>query len=131
MSDQPDNLTTCFSAPIDKCDWEFLFARARPDELNGLPFIILKEDELYFMRSTGEDGYDSLAVILQDFYGDRDACLESAAWLRVKFEFNGMIYIVREATTADGWQSYATITANDIPEEYVAMVDFIIDSDFT
>lgn len=128
--EQPDNPTTCFAAPIEICDWMHMKGRAvgsrnseYRDQLNDMPYLVLSED-LYYMRSTGEDGYDSLAILLRD-NEDADTCLESAAWIRVKHEFNGMIYICRPKTTADEWQSFAAITSLGVDEAYVAMVDLV------
>lgn len=121
--DQPDNLTTCFSAPIDACDWEVLNAKAGdPEPLNDMRFVILGGDDIYFLRGRGQDGYKTLIVLLRDTE-DADTCLESAAWIRVKFEFNGMIYICRKSTAANAWQSMTAISAAYVNEDYVAMVD--------
>ena len=129
VSDQPDNLTTCFAVPIDPCEWEHLWAIAKgsgkdfsADDLNGIPYVILA-DGIYFMRSNGESGYDTLVVMLREDE-DADTCLESAAWIRVRQEYNGMIYICRKSTTADQWQSFAAIAAANVDESLVAMVDF-------
>lgn len=128
IGEQPDNLTTCFSVPIDVCEWEHLKAIADGtgdedaiDGLNAMRFVTL-EDDIYFMRSTGEDGYDKLVILLRE-NEDADTCLESAAWIRVRHEYNGMIYICRKSTTADAWQSFAAIAAANVDEALVAMVD--------
>lgn len=122
VDEQPENLTTCFAVPIDSCEWEYLLGRCKQEQSNFMPFTILEGDEIYFMRSAGEDGYERVAILLRN-NEDADECLESAAWIRVKHEFNGMIYICRKSTTADQWQSFAAIAATETDESLVAMVD--------
>lgn len=138
VSYQPDNLTTCFAAPIEPCDWEHLWAIAKgsgkdfsADSLNGMPYVILADD-IYFMRSRGEDGYDTLIVLLREDE-DADTCLESAAWIRVKHEYNGMIYICHKqsASANKDWQEYVAITAEGVDETLVAMVDLINEAEYS
>lgn len=131
MSYQPDNPTTCFAVPIEPCDWEHLYGIARgsgkdfsADSLNGMPFVILAHD-IYFLRSRGEVGYNTLVVLLREDE-DPDVCLESAAWIRVKHEYNGMIYICQKSASANpDWQEYVAITSTGVDEAYVAMVDLV------
>lgn len=134
MSYQPDNPTTCFATPIEPCDWEHLWGIAKgsgkdfsADPLNNMPYVILA-DSIYFMRSRGEDGYDTLVVLLREDE-DPDTCLESAAWIRVKHEYNGMIYICHKqsASANPDWQTYVAITSTGVDEAYVAMVDLTED----
>lgn len=137
MSYQPDNLTTCFAAPIHIGDWEHLWCVAKgsgkdfsADSLNGMPYVILADD-IYFMRSNGEDGYDTLIVLLREDE-DADTCLESAAWIRVKHEYNGMIYICRKQLSDHfEWQTFRAITAEGVDETLVAMVDLINEAEYS
>lgn len=134
IKDQPENETVCFAAPIDKCDWDFLYARAKKNVLTntGMRFVIIVGDhdtapvdsdeftEVYFMRNNQEIT-DRVCIVLRE-NEDADKCLESAAWIRIQENYPGMIYICRGSTRADKWQKYSS--ALGAPQEYVCMVDF-------
>ena len=119
--EQLDNETVCFAAPIDECDWQFLYAKARYNELEELAmrYVIIKDESVYFMRNDQEIT-DRVCIILRQMEG-RDTCLECAAWIRIKENYPGMVYICRGSTTADQWQSYAS--AAGCEQHLVAMVD--------
>ena len=131
VREQPDNLTTCFAAPIHAIDFDNLMGKTarqgcepNRDALNNMPFVML-EDDFYFMRSNGEDGYERIVIILRT-NEDPDTCLESAAWIRIKYEYNGMIYICRQSPAAHfEWQTIQGIIAAGVDEKLVAMVDLI------
>jgi len=118
--EQPDNETVCFAAPIEQCDWEQLYSLARYNELEELAmrYVVITED-VYFMRNDQEVN-DQVCIILRRME-DQDMCLECAAWVRVKENFPGMIYMCRGSTTADQWQSYAS--AAGCEQHLVAMVE--------
>lgn len=129
--EQPDNETVCFAAPIDECDWQQLYAKARYNELEELAmrYIIIENEDgiamgdphtsVYFMRNDQEIN-DRVCIILRRMEG-RDMCLECAAWIRLKENYSGMIYICRGSTSAEAWQSYAS--AAGCEQHLVAMVD--------
>ena len=128
VSEQPDNLTTCFAAPIHACDFEHLWgiANSREDfaDERVMPYVMLDAD-IYFLRSNGEVGYTSLVIILRT-NEDPDTCLESAAWLRLKYEYNGMIYICHRSESAHyDWQTFRGIAAAGVDESLIAMVDLV------
>ena len=118
--EQPDNETVCFAAPIDECDWQQLYAKARYNELEdvAMRYIVIIEG-VYFMRNNNEFT-DQVCILLRRME-DQDLCLEGAAWIRIKENFPGMIYVCRGSTTADQWQSYAS--ASGCAQHLVAMVD--------
>lgn len=122
--DQPENNTVCYAAPIEKCDWEFMYyGEGMRHQLTAtdMRFVILEgEDQVYFMRNDSEVT-DRVCILLRTME-DTDTCIESAAWIRIQENFPGMIYIVQGSTYADKYQRYhATIGA---PEDSVCMVDF-------
>lgn len=121
---QPENSTVCFAAPIDKCDWEFLhYGEGKRNQLDAtnMRYVILddKKDGVYFMRNEMEFT-DTVCLLLRTMEDD-DTCIESAAWIRIKENFPGMIYIVSGSTNADKYQRYHS--AIGAPEDTVCMVD--------
>lgn len=122
--EQPENETVCFAAPIDECDWQQLYSLARYNELEELAmrYVIITSDtaSVYFMRND-QEVTDRVCIVLRRME-DRDMCLECAAWVRLKENYPGMIYMCRGSTTADLWQTYAASAG--CPQHLVAMVDF-------
>ena len=135
---QPENETVHFGCPIHKCDWEMLYARARLKELEhtGMRYIVIMDDEpgmadastgdafdtVYYMRNDS-DVNDRVCVLLRTNQG-RDVCLESAAWIRIKENYPGMIYIVKAgADQVDKYDAMASTIGAD--QSCVCMVDFI------
>lgn len=123
IANQPENSTVCYAAPIDKCDWEFLYyGEGTRHQLTAtdMRFVILEgEDQVYFMRNEGEIT-DRVCLLLRTMEDD-DTCMESAAWIRIQENFPGMIYIVSGSTFADEYQRYHS--AIGAPEDSVCLVD--------
>ena len=112
ISNQPENQTVCFAAPIDKCDWEYLAGRGKVLSNTQMKFVIIErtdETDVFFMRNDSEVN-DRVCLILRE-NEDSDTCIESAAWVRIQENFPGMIYIVRGFTDADKWQTHAAAIA--------------------
>ena len=120
---QPDNETVCFAAPIDECDWQYLYARARYNEQEetAMRYVIIENESgtVYFMRNDQEIT-DRVCIILRRME-DQDLCLECAAWIRLKENYPGMIYMCRGSTTAELWQSVSSEAGCE--QHLVAMVD--------
>lgn len=125
--EQPDNPTTCFAAPVSQGEIHSLIACSVPqrDGLNYMPFVIITDDSAFYVMDRGQDGYRRTAILLRENEEDADTCLESAAWIRLKHEFNGMIYILSPDTTPhteqQKWITHGR--ALGAPPEYVCMVD--------
>ncbi len=121
--EQPENETVCFAAPIHECDWQQLYSQARYNVLEtvAMRYVVITED-VYFMRNELEIT-DRVCVLLRRME-DQDSCIEAAAWVRIKENFPGMIYICRGSTTADLWQAYASVAGCE--QHLVAMVDLDI-----
>ena len=126
VSNQPQNETTCFGGDIDYCDFVYLKARGQQVPETNMHYAILHDEQnganVFFMRNENV-ATDRVCVLLR---GDEGAnkCLESAAWIRVKEEFPGMIYIVRGSTNHHNtirWHASLMGAA----QEYVCMVDLV------
>ncbi len=120
---QPENETVCFAAPIDKCDWQQLYSQARLNELEDLAMrYAVIVDGVYFMRNK-LPMTDRVCIVLRRMEDDA-SCIEAAAWVRIKENYPGMIYICRGSTTTDQWQTHAM--AAGCEQHLVAMVDIDI-----
>lgn len=122
QAQQPENETVCFAAPIDMCDWNYLHSIGRYHELEqtGMRYVLLDtQDCIYFMRNE-QEVTDKVCIVLRGIESVDDS-IETAAWIRIKENYPGMIYICRGSTTADKWQTHNA--ALGAPQEYVCMVD--------
>ena len=129
VTQQPDNDTCVFAAPIESTEWAHLYARGARNELQhtGMRYVIFKDSihegdntSVYFMRNDAEIT-DQVCVLLRGTE-DPDTCIESAAWIRINENYPGMIYIVPYTLDPGKYQTHhASLGA---PEELVCMVDY-------